>query len=147
MGGYFSGIPGDRGAQRNVRSRFRLHSRITDAEASVLIQFTIKSARKVVVEQPMTVGLTLAFVFLFLVFVTVHCAPAHSYQKMILALHQLVRMTFLTVRQLVRMIYSIHLLVRMTFLTVRQLVSMTFATHQLSIILYTRILQSIILYA
>ena len=47
--------------QRNLRSRFRLHPRITDSDASVLIEFMIKSARKLVVEPPMTVDLTVAF--------------------------------------------------------------------------------------
>ena len=67
---------GDRGVQRNVQSRFRLHPHITDSEASILIEFMIKSARELVVEPPMTVGLTLAFIFLFLVFVTLHCSHA-----------------------------------------------------------------------
>ena len=43
--------------ERTVRSGFRLHSRIAKSEASVLIEFTIKSIRKMVVEPPVTAGL------------------------------------------------------------------------------------------
>ena len=43
-------------------------------------------------------------------------------------IHQLVRMNFLSIRQLVHMIFdpSTHQLVHMTFLSIRQLVRMTF---------------------
>ena len=44
--------------QRNVRSGFRLHPRFADPEASVVMEFMIKSARKLVVAPPMTVGLS-----------------------------------------------------------------------------------------
>ena len=47
--------------QRNVRSAFRLHSRIADLDASVLIEFMTKSARKLVVQPPTTVGLWFCF--------------------------------------------------------------------------------------
>ena len=46
---------GDRGVA------FRLHSRIADLDASVLIEFLTKSARKLVVQPPMTVGLWFCF--------------------------------------------------------------------------------------
>ena len=48
---------GDLNVQRNVRSRFRLHPRFADPEVSHLIESVIKSARKLVVEPPMTVDL------------------------------------------------------------------------------------------
>ena len=44
--------------ERNVRSGFRVHSKIAKSEASVLIDL-IKSVRKLVVEPPVTVGLGL----------------------------------------------------------------------------------------
>ena len=43
---------------RNVRSRFRLHPRIAESEVSVLFEFTINSAKKLVVEPPVTVDLS-----------------------------------------------------------------------------------------
>ena len=48
---------GDRGVQRKVRSRFRPHPRIAESEASFL-EFTIKSAMKLLVKPPVTVGLS-----------------------------------------------------------------------------------------
>jgi hypothetical protein len=45
--------------ERNVLSGFRVHSSIPKSEASVLIDLTIKSAKKLVVEPPATVGLGL----------------------------------------------------------------------------------------
>ena len=36
--------------------RFRLHPRIAISEASILFEFTIKSARKLAVEPPVNVG-------------------------------------------------------------------------------------------
>ena len=45
---------GDRGVQRNVRSRFRLHPRIAESEASFLFEFT----RKLLVKPPVTVSLS-----------------------------------------------------------------------------------------
>ena len=47
---------GDRDVDRNLRCGFRLHSRIAKSEASILIEFTNKSAMKLVVEPPATVG-------------------------------------------------------------------------------------------
>ena len=47
---------GDRDVHKNSRSGFRLHSRIAKSEASVLVEFTNKSAMKLVVEPPATVG-------------------------------------------------------------------------------------------
>ena len=43
--------------KRNVRSRSRLHPRIAESEASVLCDFATKSAKKLVVEPPVTVDL------------------------------------------------------------------------------------------
>ena len=43
--------------ERNLRSGFRLHARIAKSEASVLFKLMTKSARKLVVEPPVTVGL------------------------------------------------------------------------------------------
>ena len=51
-------ILGVQGVQRNVRCGFRLHPRIAKSEASILIEFTIHSAKKLVVEPPVTVGLS-----------------------------------------------------------------------------------------
>ena len=45
--------------ERNVLSGFRVHSSISKSEASVLIDLTIKSAKKLVVEPPATVVLGL----------------------------------------------------------------------------------------
>ena len=59
---------------KNVSKRFTLRSRIVLSEASVLIEFMIKSARKLLVKPPVTVGLSfcsaalhdeLSFVVLF----------------------------------------------------------------------------------
>ena len=48
----------DRIVQEKVLSGFQLHSRVPLSEASFLV-FFIKSARKLVVEPPMVVGLSL----------------------------------------------------------------------------------------
>ena len=42
--------------KRKVRSGFRLHPRIDRTETSILIKFTINSAKKLVVEPQVTVG-------------------------------------------------------------------------------------------
>ena len=52
--------------QRNVRSGFRLFPRIADSEASALIEFMLKSARKLVFE-PRSFQLRPLYVF------TLHC--------------------------------------------------------------------------
>ena len=49
---------GDRGVQRNVRSRFRPHRRIAGAEASILIEFTVNQQFPGGLEPPITVGLS-----------------------------------------------------------------------------------------
>ena len=42
-------FPWDRDVQWNVWSRFRPHPRISESEASFLVEFTIKFARKLLV--------------------------------------------------------------------------------------------------
>ena len=49
---------GNRGVQRNVRSRFRPHPRIAESDALFLFEFTIKSTRKLLVEPSVMVGLS-----------------------------------------------------------------------------------------
>ena len=49
---FYADFSGDRGVHRNVRSGFRLNPRITISEVSTFkIEFTIKSARKLVLNR------------------------------------------------------------------------------------------------
>ena len=51
--------------KRNVRSGFRLHPRIAKSEASILFELSTKSTRELVVEPPMTVGLSFCAVAVY----------------------------------------------------------------------------------
>ena len=62
-------------------SGFGLHPRIADSEASVPVELMIKSARKLVVEPPMTVGLCPVQLRALFFHVALYISNAHSSQK------------------------------------------------------------------